>query len=718
MLYQDYNLIMRMSCWGVMKPKQALNGLFISSVSSYEDAFNVFSSALAVIMKVFGEFSVDCLSGLTILGFKENLNKQEFNLALDKAKAKISCVNDDFVFNLQNKVQKVFNPEKRKRLAAYYTKPIGLEIMSRIMEHYLEFLSTPLVLTDPFLGSGLTLTSALKVMDTDDVSLVWGVEPNPLAALVAYSALLYHLEGDTDRIRVFVGDAFRLVSSKATLESFTSRDLTKWKADIVLTNPPFTRWEILDANYRRFLRGLIKNLGYGRYVIRGQLNLQLISLFLIDSILSDGGLLISVLPASTFYITSGEGVKRLLREKYEVLGLLECITDASFSTDSGFKELILACIKSRSEKPEKTAFISLSDVNSIASAVDIILRKRKAAKNLITNYVDLQTIPRIWDMNWLVLFGKNQLREFLLKLLVNAEKKGTVGHWSYTYGVKSLVRGVEMYGPDFFLIPNKYWNIMKKEASNIIIRDISGKNELYIHQDFLKPTLRRPGLYKNRILIEPEHYFLAIPPVNWKKLPKDLQEYIKWGVKSGTARPAVRAFGEFWYSHIYKQIQTKKPYGRTFLPDKVELQFKNRGVYAHYTEKPTIATKNFHIITLKDSKVHKVLTAWFNSTPFLALFVLTGRRISETWTRFLEDDYLKLPVLNAKSLNSEDLESICESLDKILDKDLPSLPNQLGEDYRMELDMAVIRAMGVEKPKNAVETIHELLGDFFDNNFR
>ena len=700
-----------------MKSEKALNDLFISFISSYEDAFDVFSSTLAVIMKVFGELDVESLSSLRGLRFQD-LDSRKFNLALDKAKAKIPRVNDDFVFNLQNGVQRVLSPERRKRLAAYYTKPVGLEVMSRAVERYLESLSAPLTLADPFLGSGLTLTSALKVVDADDVSLVWGVEPNPLAALVAYSALLYHLEGDINRVRVFVGDAFRLISPKGTLESFISGDKRNWRADTVLTNPPFTRWEILEASYRRFLRSLVRRLGYGRYVVRGQLNLQLVALFLIDSILRDGGLLVSVLPASTFYITSGEGIKRLLRERYRVLGLLECTTDASFSTDSGFKELILACIKSKPKKLGETVFISLSDMKDVASAVDTIFEKKKTVEKLVTNYVDLRSIPRIWDMNWLVLFGRNELREFLLKLLINAERNGAVGPWSRVYGVKSLVRGVEMYGPNFFLIPNEYWSIAEKVNGDIVIRDVDGRRELYISRDFLEPTLRRPSLYKSKIFVKPDHYFLAIPPVSRKELPKDLQEYIEWGVKFRTAEPAIKAFGEFWYSHVYRQIQTKKPYGCTFLPDKIDLKFKDRGVYAHYTEKPMIATKNFHIITLKDESTHKALTAWFNSTPFLALFVLTGRRISETWTRFLEDDYLKLPVLNVKSLEPEDLESICESINKILDKELPPLPSQLGKDYRIELDTAIIRAIGAKEPRSVVKKIHELLKDFFDNSFR
>ena len=77
-----------------------------------------------------------------------------------------------------------------------------------------------------------------------------------------------------------------------------------------------------------------------------------------------------------------------------------------------------------------------------------------------------------------------------------------------------------------------------------------------------------------------------------------------------------------------------------------------------------------------------------------------------------------MPVINTKHLEHGALENICKCLNEILDKELPSLPNQLGEDYRIELDVSVMKAIGVEKPENAAIKIHELLRDFFDNVFR
>ena len=220
--------------------------------------------------------------------------------------------------------------------------------------------------------------------------------------------------------------------------------------------------------------------------------------------------------------------------------------------------------------------------------------------------------------------------------------------------------------------------------------------------------MRKPSLYRWRILVEPSHYLLAIPPISVKELPRDVKLYLEWGASSGAAKPAINAFGKHWYSHVYKQIQAKKPYGHVFLPDKIDPSFKGRGVYANYTEKPTVATKNFHIVRL-GGEAAKALTAWFNSTPFLAILTLVGRRISKNWTRLLEDDYLKLPTLNTKKVDPKHLRNISKKLEKIIRKNLPPIPKQLKQNYRIELDAAIIEAATKREPRELAEKIHEAL---------
>jgi hypothetical protein len=170
------------------------------------------------------------------------------------------------------------------------------------------------------------------------------------------------------------------------------------------------------------------------------------------------------------------------------------------------------------------------------------------------------------------------------------------------------------------------------------------------------------------------------------------------------------AYGRFWYSHVHRQIKTKEPFGHVFIPDKVDLLFKNRGVFANYTKERVAASKNFYIVKDEDEARTKILIGWLSSTIFISVLVLLGRKISETWTRFLENDYLELPVIN---LNKEDetMSEVIGKVDRILTKHLPPLWEQLGEEYRYELDLAIARFIGLENPERVVENLYQLLNN-------
>ena len=697
-----------------MKIDTILKKLQIRHVDNVKRAFDILVSSLAIIKKSLREDNIDEFKGLIGFDFF-NLSEKEREFLWESAD-RYSFINRDFVYDLQRKVQKILTPFERKRLAAYYTKDAGLRIMVETTALFLDIYSkSNVVLADFFLGSGLTLSRTLEKMGDERFSVVLGVEPHPLAALVAYASLLYFMKGAAEKIRIIVGDFFRLTYMQKMLNFFDDGLQRAEKVDVILTNPPFTRWETLDKKYREFLRELVGELGYKKYVVRGQLNLQLIALFLMDYFLKDNGLLVSVLPASTFYTASGESVKKLLREKYKILGILESSSETAFSTDSGFKELIIACIKGR-ERFHETAFISLNETKNVEN-ISKLFFGRKLNVNVpsfcTVNYVNLYDVLEIWDMNWLVFFGEKELRNLLSKIFSYGIKRRTVSSWNNVFERKLLVRGVEIYGPDFFFIPNKFWKIVNETYEKVVIVNEKSGKKLSIEKEYLEATLRRPALYSNRILVEPKHYFINVPPVELNELPLDVVEYLNWGKTSGAADSALRKFGKYWYSHVFRQTKTKKPYGKVFLPDKVDFMFKRRGVFANYSDIPMIASKNFYVIKINNDEMCKVLTAWFNSTFFISLLLVAGRKISEHWTRFLEDDYLKLPVINVKTLDEEKIKNICKFMEAIVTKKLPPLPYQLDEEYRVKLDVLLAEAMGLLDPQEIVEKLHTLLREYW-----
>jgi hypothetical protein len=693
---------------------KVLSLLGISDVEDSDRAFETSVLALATIssaMHCSRLWTVVANSNFCPLEALNRLSNSELEFLERETNVRQTTLTENDIHQNQISVQELVSSVRRKRIAAYYTKSTGLDLMAQAAAHFIQTRRSPIVLADPFLGSGLTLTETLKKLDHSTVRKVWGIEPHTLSALVAYSALLYTLDGDQSRIDVRVGDTFKNMYDNLASSSASPKEVTDnlSLADVIVTNPPFTRWELLGKEYRSFLMSLIEKLGYDRYVGRKQLNLQLASLFVMDSILERNGLLLSVLPASTFYTIYGEAAKNMLKEKYRLNALVENDLDASFSAHSGFKEVILAATKEEKTPRNKVAFITIreEDNRHIQQLKDALTGNGHSEGN--ATWVDLVKEPHSWEMNWLIFFGKNELRAILDRVLSRVENNGTMGTWINVLGKESIVRGVEMYGPDFFLLPNRYWNIVEETLSAVVVENKTEELRLELPKEYLIPTLRKPELCYDTIKPRVTHRFVSIPRKPLAELPRTVVDYIKWGRQNQTAQAAIRALGLEWYSHVHKQLNMKKPFGGVFLPDKIDPSFKNRGVFACYSRTPLAASKNFHIVSLGDRLKEKALVAWFNSTLFIAYFTLANRRISKNWARLLVDDYLKMPMINVNALSRRTLSKLGKCVDDLSEIRLPPVKLQLGSDYRFNIDLTLLDAIGVSEPETLLKRLYPTL---------
>ncbi len=117
----------------------------------------------------------------------------------------------------------------------------------------------------------------------------------------------------------------------------------------------------------------------------------------------------------------------------------------------------------------------------------------------------------------------------------------------------------------------------------------------------------------------------------------DVLRYIRWGGEGGLGGVPALKFGDKWYRHVWMQLRSKMPFGHVFIHDKVDLT--RHKVIANYSNKPLCASKNFYVIRTNNP----MIAAWYNSAIFREVLMIFGRKISESWTRFLEDDYLAIP---------------------------------------------------------------------------
>ena len=514
------------------------------------------------------------------------------------------------VFDVQYDVVK--NLVNVKETASYYTSRDGAEVIRELLVKYVSEDGRSGVVADPFMGSGVLLTA---IADVVKPSLVVGIEINREPCELGRQ-LLARLYQNVD---VQCGDAFKLA--------------WRYRADVIVSNPPFTRWQLV-RNRDEVLKA-VESRGYGRFINRRDPGLHILSFFLMDYMLKPGGYMALVMPASAFYTEQGEGLKQLVKAKYEVLALVENAKEPSFSRGSGFKELIIMLRKR---------------VNPFAyNPLETDIYRFDGELRLLGG-IDLSRLPRLADRNWLSLFNYGRAA-MLIQLIERGLRNGLLRYLNED----EIVRGIEMYGPDFFFIPNKYWKIDEETWDYVVI---TNNNEwLEIPRRYLVPCLRKPEYYESEVLVrDPGFYVLAI---NERQPSGDVLKYIKWGERVRV--PALK-FGSRWYQYAWRQLAVKKPFGHVFIHDKVVLS-KPR-VLANYSPKPLCASKDFYIVKTNNP----LIAAWYNSSIFRDILAVFGRKISEDWTRLLEDDYLSIPIpaVAARDVNLADFNSINAVINKYL----------------------------------------------------
>jgi hypothetical protein len=287
------------------------------------------------------------------------------------------------------------------------------------------------------------------------------------------------------------------------------------------------------------------------------------------------------------------------------------VNKPSFSSDSGYKELIAVLKKRCSTYKEKRH--STTEIYQYNGSLNFLYS------------VNISEIEGFLDRNWLSLFKYDEAKK-LSQFLEEGLKRGILRFLKKG----EIIRGIEMYGPEFFFIPNKYWKIVKDEESILTISN--GKDTIEIPKEYLIKCLRKPEYYSKSIYIDdPKFYVLSI-----EDAPQgDMEKYITWGLKQKV--PAL-LFGEQWYKHIWKQIRIKKPYGYIFLRDKIDLE--RHKILANYSDAPLCASKNFYIIKINNP----LIAIWFNSAVVRDFLKIFSKKISDSWTRLLEEDYLQIPV--------------------------------------------------------------------------
>ncbi|MDP8979845.1 MAG: N-6 DNA methylase [Acidobacteriota bacterium] len=190
--------------------------------------------------------------------------------------------------------------EERNKWGQFATPPQ----LARAILEYARLLWTsdngPIRFLDPALGTGSFFSALAAVFPAHEIETAVGIELDDQFATVAEE--LWRLSGLT----VVAGDFTKLEPPKQGR-----------RFNLVVSNPPYVRHHHLDGSEKERLRGVVRQ--NHNIVLSGLAGLYCYFLLLCDSWLEPNGMGIWLIPSEFMDVNYGDGVKRYLTQKVELL---------------------------------------------------------------------------------------------------------------------------------------------------------------------------------------------------------------------------------------------------------------------------------------------------------------------------------------------------------------------------------------------------------------
>lgn len=648
----------------------------------------------------------------------------------------------------------------RKRIAAYYTSNTACELLAR-----LTIQRGGDKTLDPSCGSGGFLVAAYNVKKElapdighkEIIESIYGFDISLFAShLSVINLSLQNLREATDEVYITVDDAFNqhpaetldLLWSPARNRKVAARDGIVSKKvflprmDVVLMNPPFTRIERLEDDYQDYLigkKGILKK--FAKYV-KGQSGLHCFFLLHVTNFLKNEGRLGAVLPAATFSSEYGEKIQPFILNNYRILYMITYENLSTFSVDCDFKEILFVGVKGKegAKSDWKAKVVILKDELDPAEIEPIANQLETIKCDVRSHKYEVRIVSKSEfkaERNWMTFTRPQALKDFI-EILRNSK------HVTEQNEVITFHEGYHLDAPNFFRLPNDYWEIVADGELFASIRNKQTTVEVNIPKKYLVSTLDVPDLHRT-IFTEMKHYILSIPESEKdKNLSQDVKDYINWGAnlrKDRESKSAPELFkisnyvknGKRWYtygSHILtredkltgrkirigshlaliEKFRTKKRECIALFSDE-SLTGSNSYFFGVLNQKMETKPTESEMKGLRETRIQgeKILAAWFSSTLFLALYLYYRREISLDYGRIKIGDMASFPCINPSELAKDTKDEILEKFEKLKCISLPTLYKQLQSRTLFELDSAILTAIGIKQPKKILEQLYDNL---------
>ncbi|MEM2474873.1 MAG: N-6 DNA methylase [Thermofilaceae archaeon] len=623
----------------------------------------------------------------------------------------------------------------RKAVAAYYTNPLAAELLA-----WLSIDRHDCRVADFAVGSGGLLVAAYRrkryLLEMERAFTgedhrrfvgeeLLGVDVMPFAASIAACHLaLQSPEHIAERVAIAVWDSTELEPGK-TIPSiaglgevlkgqpfidvllFGEEDGVKgvvsltgerpeeirlgWY-DVVIMNPPFTRQERIPEDYKK---RLLDRFPEYRQYISGRMGLHGYFILLADRFLKDGGRMALVLPATVLRVSSMEGVRRLLAEKYHVEYIVTTWHRSAFSESARFREVLLVARKGEAAPGAKTVVAVLKE---LPRTPEEARGMAEAIRSSTTGWEDERLAVRVYeysmlrgnpsDWYWCVAFADPDLMDALdalmrsprLVKLSKLAKALRVDLDDLSFG---SFHGFVLFDRSRALKRRDQWIAKSVEGGVLVARHTVSGTEVKIPLGSLGRGLRRLSYVRTLDVTETADYLI----LSWFD---GIERMVKLTLRGSDIGLLTVAVDEWKRTFVEKGANL-------LVTRRFNISAPGTSLLAFYSDRPIVGVNMWSIRELAPEHA-KIVALWLNST-FGLLQILALRAEAEgAWITIHDYILSELKVPDPGSLGAENRQRLLALSEKYGRVRLPSILEQLKtrHPFRREVDEAFLQALKLE----------------------
>lgn len=534
------------------------------------------------------------------------------------------------------------------------------------------------------------LTDKVRIAVQDSTSLRPGLTISPLQSSMPLGQTRLHMfaEENLEKLKVKRG----AISGQGRGHSFSLE-----KLDATLMNPPFTRKQLIGKDYRVLLTDRFND--YADYESREQ-SLFGYFVFLADRFLKPGGRMGFVLPTTAIRQASSEGMRKLIRDRYDLEYLICSGHQMAFSEDADFSEILLVARKRRPGTKPRDKFIvatvlskpSLDNVSALVAALrDAYASADSGKRSLEVEKAELVEYriagkDELLAADWVSLLPGEE------RIGVELPTEPTFVPLSTLIGNNGIIQGIRFEGSsDTVNVKNTIvsrrrevgsrvnWAITGEDSGIVRAQSQTTGAEVSIPISALEPAMRTPSGQRSMLISHPPDYAV---------LSRFLGDEAFWDDPTADEILSRRR------GHL------KSREGRVLLAGRNHVNFLSEGTHhlAFTAGGLIVPTWSFWSIRIDDQDVANALCLWLNSS--FAFTHLFDKRIIGTgvYVGWLKSDLLNLPVPDLRNLTPRQRAQLRTLFAKLATAEWEPLLAQykLPSEKRLELDNTLARILNLQ----------------------